>query len=158
MPGQIAVIADCLFPTPLSQYDPNPAPPTPKQQSKQEEPEVSLRPNSTPTGAGGRGRGKKRRPTRGRGRGGRGGGASRTDSEETPLSLDVTARAEDVGRASGILTDEGGAPTAIWSIMNSSESEFSDTEGGRTSKLQSFQSRVRLAALLCLHAVVKVTT
>ena len=175
LPGQIPVVADCLFPTPLSRYDPNPAPQSPQQQSRKEDidtpkddsgTEVSLRPMSTPptpSGAGsgmpGRGKGKRKRPPRGRGRSGRGGGRGRGfDDRDSPLSPAADgAMMPDLG---GVFSDVNDITSTlnspVWSIATSSESEYSDTEGGRTSRVQSFQARVRLAALLCLHAVIKV--
>ena len=43
-----------------------------------------------------------------------------------------------------------------WGRVSSSESEYSDSEGGQMSKLRSASSKVRQASLGCLHSVVKV--
>lgn len=45
---------------------------------------------------------------------------------------------------------------AFWASLVSSDSEFSDTEGGLSSKLPSIASRVRVSALACFHALIKV--
>ncbi|XP_041455848.1 HEAT repeat-containing protein 6-like [Lytechinus variegatus] len=44
-----------------------------------------------------------------------------------------------------------------WGRVSSSESEYSDSEGGQVSKLRSASSKVRQASLGCLHSVVKNT-
>ena len=43
-----------------------------------------------------------------------------------------------------------------WATATSSESEYSDTEGGQASKLRSYLARVRQCALNCFHALIKV--
>lgn len=45
---------------------------------------------------------------------------------------------------------------AFWASLGSSDSDFSDTEGGLSSKLPSVASRVRVSALACFHALIKV--
>ncbi|XP_072043611.1 HEAT repeat-containing protein 6-like isoform X2 [Amphiura filiformis] len=44
-----------------------------------------------------------------------------------------------------------------WGRVSSSESEYSDTEGGQAAKMRSATSKIRQAALACLHATVKNT-
>ncbi|KAK3084159.1 hypothetical protein FSP39_009229 [Pinctada imbricata] len=92
-------VPESLYPTPRSQYDPNPSP-------------------------------------------------SKTDSE--PQNA----------RGQGNDEKSGGGEISLrpgWSKISSSESEYSDTEGGQGSRLRSSCAKVRQCALGCLHATIKNT-
>lgn len=43
-----------------------------------------------------------------------------------------------------------------WQMVSSSESEYSDTEGGNRAKLKSMQTKVRVSAFSALFSVIKV--
>ncbi|XP_043910839.1 HEAT repeat-containing protein 6 [Protopterus annectens] len=47
------------------------------------------------------------------------------------------------------------SPSLSWKRVTSSESEYSDTEGGMQNKLRSYQARVRQGALICFLSTVK---
>ena len=49
------------------------------------------------------------------------------------------------------------SPYPVWSRISSSESEYSDTEGAQSSKLRSYNCRVRQCALGVFHALIKVS-
>lgn len=55
----------------------------------------------------------------------------------------------------GLEADLSGYTT--WSKISSSESEWSDTEGGQGSKLRSICTKVRQCALSCFYWIAKVT-
>lgn len=62
---------------------------------------------------------------------------------------------------SAAVTDDGDIFNKSWPMagkVSSSESEYSDTEGGQMSKLRSLSGKVRHASLGCLHTVFKVGT
>jgi len=46
--------------------------------------------------------------------------------------------------------------TMSWSKLSSSDSEFSESEGGQSSKLRMLHCRIRQCALSCFYAIVKV--
>lgn len=61
---------------------------------------------------------------------------------------------------SAAVTDDGDIFNKSWPMagkVSSSESEYSDTEGGQMSKLRSLSGKVRHASLGCLHTVFKNT-
>ncbi|XP_022108453.1 HEAT repeat-containing protein 6-like [Acanthaster planci] len=66
----------------------------------------------------------------------------------------------ETGRNSNAQSSYNVDPSALfpaWGRVSSSESEYSDTEGGQASKLRSAASKVRQAALTCLHCIIKNT-
>ncbi|XP_071789810.1 HEAT repeat-containing protein 6-like [Asterias amurensis] len=171
-------------PSPSKPTDPAPsrtpkeaAPTTAKQKSpeskkEEEEEEFSLRPG----GGGGSGlrftqpkpqqgkRGKKKgkgrqekgaaTPKKGRD----GGRFASMDGTESPNVASATPT--DVGRSMTGQNPYDVDPSSLfpaWGRVSSSESEYSDTEGGQASKLRAAASKVRQAALACLHCVIKNT-
>ncbi|XP_038058799.1 HEAT repeat-containing protein 6-like [Patiria miniata] len=135
------------------------------------EEELSLRPG----GGGGGGMLPFTQPRPGQGKKGKKKGKGRQEKEKvvTPRKgrdsgrYGATQRAEqpatptvDVGRSSNIQSSYNTDPSSLfpaWGRVSSSESEYSDTEGGQASKLRSAASKVRQAALTCLHCVIKNT-
>ena len=165
LPGSGGNIPTCLYPIPLSSYDPSPSKPAPSQPSTPlKEPEQPS-PRSSDSKSGG-GKGRKGRKKRGGGGGGRGGKENSKDGgqEDDPAFLSGSMDRMTVGGRDAIAGALGGGlqDTAslypVWSKVSSSESEFSDTEGGQANRLKSFHCKVRQCALASLHAVFKVST
>ena len=152
-----ASIPASLYPTPLSQYDPSPAPKpgaTAAAAAKQEDDSLS---QSASTKASAKGSAKKAK----RKKGGKNRGRERENEDEDSmqsgierLNLGATA----MGDSQGLLSSSGGASALVpaWIKLSSSESDYSDTEGGQSSKLRAYHSKVRQCALACFHAVIKV--
>lgn len=81
----------------------------------------------------------------------------RARQQEQSKGEDDESRTAALGGSLGL--DESDVFNQSWPItgkITSSESEYSDTEGGQTSKLRSLSGKVRHASLGCLHSVFKV--
>ena len=168
LPGAPSNIPTCLYPIPFTSYDPTPQPPvsaptTPTPKNLNTEP--SLRPST--------GKSKKRKKGRG------GGNKAFSSAAASPAQSgggggdDVTPAMDGLSLGGGGQADGGtvllGAAGAgsmlmdtaslypVWSKVSSSDSEFSDTEGGQANRIKSFHGKVRQCALACLHALFKVT-
>ncbi|XP_070572306.1 HEAT repeat-containing protein 6-like isoform X2 [Ptychodera flava] len=151
-------IPAALYPTPMSQYDPNPTSP-----AKQEKEDISLRPGSGASGKGSKGQGgkqgkktKKRRSNQKKDK-----AQQDEEGEETEnvtvmsgnLAMQATAN---VG-ARGSSKDDSYSFRLTWDKVSSSESEYSDTEGGEVAKIRSSMSKIRQTALGCLHTIIRCT-
>ncbi len=157
--GSQQPVPECLYPTPLSQYDHTPqSPSTPKTPAAGKEDEVSLRPSTnkaTPKGVVKKGKKK---------RGGKRHKEKENQDEESVESgmarLNVSSSGGSGEQSSyDVLTSSGGASALVpsWIRVSSSESDYSDTEGGQASKLRAYNSKVRQCSLGCFHAVIKVS-
>ena len=85
-------------------------------------------------------------------------GKEEGDADETVTEdmSNLSVSADRSQNASGGSVQDTSALYPQWSKMSSSESEFSDTEGGMSNKLRSFHSRVRQSSLGCFYALIKV--
>ncbi len=169
--GTMISIPSTLYPSSLFQYDVGASPP-PKSavaasRSKDGDQEVSLRPGgggpksgTTPKTSSKK---SKKKKSRNRQQGGdkedyTGGiahdkvaaSSAATPSGATPS--DTGSRAEEQSSSSL----EVPSLWPAWGRVSSSESEYSDTEGGQAAKMRSATSKIRQAALACLHATIKV--
>ncbi|KAJ8043677.1 HEAT repeat-containing protein 6 [Holothuria leucospilota] len=82
----------------------------------------------------------------------------RARQQEQSKGEDDESQTAALGGSLGL--DESDVFNQSWPItgkITSSESEYSDTEGGQTSKLRSLSGKVRHASLGCLHSVFKNT-
>lgn len=138
------VIPERLYPTPLSHYDPNPQQPI---KSPLEQPPAD---KETP-GSGKKSKKKRtKKTTEKKNHNGR-------DIEET--MVDNLTETENLGaKGQGQARDKSGSQNLrpAWTRISSSESEFSDTEGGQSSRLRMSCGKVRQCALACLHTLIKV--
>jgi hypothetical protein len=153
LPSQPSSIPTSLYPIPMSTYDPNPGPnPTPAT-SKAAGADPSTRPSTS----------KNRRGRRRKGGGAKGGGKPQDDVASTSERLD------DLSLGDGLNSPTPGAVSnpattfdpsvlyPVWSKVSSSDSEYSDTEGGQANRLKNAHGKVRQCALGCLHALIKVS-
>nr|XP_055036304.1 HEAT repeat-containing protein 6 [Misgurnus anguillicaudatus] len=146
LPGISVEMPQVLYPAPLPQYETIPAP----------KPESSQEPTAQKKTAGSqqnrkrksRGKGKKAgaEGTRGEEEGESETGAGGVDQSDWSAGL----------QPPGVMSPSGATPhlQPSWKKM-SSDSEFSDPEGGMQSKLRLYQARVRQSALQCFLAVVR---
>ena len=153
MPNHRSIVPPTLYPTPAIHYDPQPAA-APSQSSastdKKEEMSPNLRPGAGKTPTKPAKKSKKRRS--------KAATRERHDEEEQ----DLVSQMESFN-TSDIQDGQSDVPNRLvpsllptWANISGSESDFSDTEGGQTSKLRAYCFKVRLCALGCFHAVVKV--
>ncbi|XP_030637868.1 HEAT repeat-containing protein 6 [Chanos chanos] len=154
--GLNLVMPDVLYPAPLPQYEGLPA-------AKAEAPQEPTTPHK-PAGV----RNKKRK-SRGRGKktsseGKRDDGGEEKEEDEPVGSLRSGGGRR--GEANSEWSQNCGFPSSPFSARTnpqlypswkkgSSDSEFSDPEGGMQSKLRLYQARVRLSALHCFLSVIK---
>ncbi|KFV42035.1 HEAT repeat-containing protein 6, partial [Tyto alba] len=75
------------------------------------------------------------------------------DVQNSPCS-DPRTRASDVAHAPAG-KDHSSSHSASWKRISSSESEYSDAEGGIQSKMRSYQANVRQGALACFLSAIK---
>ncbi|XP_071945428.1 HEAT repeat-containing protein 6-like [Antedon mediterranea] len=177
LPGINGQVSSTLYPSAYYQSEPTPLSPTSspakKEKSKdepKEEPnaEVCLRPGGKGGGAGlrsltpqsGKKSKKKSRNRQSSGNTNPASGTSRPSGQATSKNEPIQAVTN--GATSHAISDVSVTNTAatfmpIWSRVSSSESEYSDTEGGQASRLRSMMSKVRQTALMCLHSVMKNT-
>ena len=164
LPGQQTSILPTLYPRPMPLADPPKTPVTPRAKQSAAD-EVSLRPGSTSKRGRkkGRGRGKAQTSTGGAEEGLTGAGESPVRAGLRNLSLTGEGASRS---AEGSTTDGAGMLGSFdqtvqslfqpWRQGYSSESDFSDTEGGQAAKLRGYHSNVRHCSLGCLHALAKV--
>ncbi|XP_014664957.1 PREDICTED: HEAT repeat-containing protein 6-like isoform X2 [Priapulus caudatus] len=158
LPGQSPHVPDSLFPTPLSRYDPSPNPSSSSSQSNL----LTATPAQEARVQSGR---KKKTDARKKRKG---------NQRKTPRKGDSAADEREQGSSSGQEADESNPSLAEGSAydrygltrglclqptwrVSSSESEYSDTEGGQTAKLRSMQGKVRQCAFSTLLQIVKAT-
>ncbi|XP_042355833.1 HEAT repeat-containing protein 6 [Plectropomus leopardus] len=138
-----------LYPAPLPQYEGVPAA-KPAEPLKPSEP---MKDAATP----GKTSGNKKRKPRGKGKKTSTEESRGDDGEEDDREANQKGGGREGGRGDGesLLSKPSGPSLYPSWIRASSDSEFSDTEGGAQSKLRLYHGRVRQRALHCLLAVVK---
>lgn len=130
-----------LYPTPLPQNDPVP--------SKVSEPKGKEE-SATKQDASAKGEGKKPRKKRPNKKG---------KIKDEDVSGGGSQGKQSASQSEGACPDGDGVTPPLnvtWPFLSTSESEFSDTEGGQVSKTRSLHTRLRQWAFGCLHAVIKV--
>ncbi|KAK6184220.1 hypothetical protein SNE40_006730 [Patella caerulea] len=136
--SQPSQIPESLCPTPLSQYDPNPAKPAAKQTATDtEQKETDSNKES------GKNKGKKNRK-------------KKQEKSETAQVEKNVEKPEIKNPAKGIEEDSIHLRPS-WAKFHSSDSEYSDTEAGQSSRVRSAYTKVRQCALNCLHTIIKNT-
>ena len=138
-------VPDSLYPTPLSQYDPNPTLPI-KTENEQQKSEVHMQ-GKKPSAS------KKAKKKKGKKPAMENDTKNNEEDNYTESTLDTARGQGQSGRVQ--MADNGFRPA--WSKISSSESDYSDTEGGQGSRLRSSCAKVRQCALGCLHATIKVS-
>uniref|UniRef100_A0A672T658 HEAT repeat-containing protein 6 n=1 Tax=Sinocyclocheilus grahami TaxID=75366 RepID=A0A672T658_SINGR len=146
LPGISVEMPQVLYPAPLPQYETIPAAkPEPSQDSASQQ--------------------NKKRKSRGKGK--KAGAEGKNDGEEgegdhisghhKTGGAGVVQSAWSLGSQSASVTSPSGVTPQLYPSWKkgSSDSEFSDPEGGMQSKLRLYQARVRQSALQCFLAVVK---
>ena len=142
VPGFSPYLPAVLYPTPMGQNDPKPqAPKTPKPDEG-----VSLRPGAK-SGA----KSASRKPRRGK-------KPSKPKQDEQEVEVQRSTEGEGQGPAAGSGVTQGNAAFEFYPQYKicSSESEFSDNEGGQESRLRQKCCSVRQNSLACLHSTIKV--
>ncbi|XP_009068831.1 PREDICTED: HEAT repeat-containing protein 6, partial [Acanthisitta chloris] len=144
LPGLSIEVPTALYPAPLPQYDR-------RSPGKQEHSEAAP---AKPSGN----RRKKSKGKQKKGEPGEEGGeeAGAAGAEAVPVSDVLKLQLEDV--QSSPCLDRPRAPDAVcssWRGVSSSESEYSDAEGGIQSKVRSYQATVRQGALACFLSATK---
>ncbi|XP_063396144.1 HEAT repeat-containing protein 6-like isoform X1 [Mytilus trossulus] len=133
------MVPDTLHPTPLSNVEPSSSDKTPTSPQK-----------SQAEGQGNK-KSKKRKPKKGKeqdeGQPDQGKGQDDTNLAQAVNGLSVE----------GQVRGEQAVFRPAWAKISSSESDFSDTEGGQSSRYRSTCAKVRQCALACLHTVIKNT-
>ncbi|RUS80031.1 hypothetical protein EGW08_012201, partial [Elysia chlorotica] len=151
-----------LFPNAVTPYDPLASPRThisnPSQAAKNMSSQQSQGKQGTSTSPGESTRKKqKKRKSRGKG-GGEGDGEDR-DADDAKKRWDEPPLQEEDGRAAAVSVTEG-CTTLPWDPsllkVSSSDSEFSDTEGGRARYQKAESVRVRHSALICFLNIVRI--
>ncbi|XP_072164191.1 HEAT repeat-containing protein 6-like [Diadema setosum] len=146
-------IPSTLFPSSLYQHLTNPSPSkpsAPKGEDGGENPEGRGTGGGTPKSSSGK-KSKKR------------GGRRQQEKEQKQTERQAeNSKSQGVRSTDGTDSDGSSSQDALsfwpnWGRVSSSESEYSDSEGAQVSKLKSASSKVRQAALGCLHSVVKNT-
>lgn len=142
-PGAPAVVPTSLTSVPLAQYDTQaPAHDTNKDKlPATDDKTTGVKSNQASK--------KKNKRTRNRNK--KTPGEVRGDQDENDDALEPESSAQSA-EMDALAT---GGP-AFWASLGSSDSDYSDTEGGSSSKLPSIASRVRVCALACFHALIKV--
>ena len=142
VPGFSPYLPAVLYPTPMGQNDPKPAAPkTPKPDEG-----VSLRPGAK-SGA----KSASRKPRRGK-------KPSKPKQDEQEVEGQRSTEGEGQGSAAVSGVTQGSAVFEFYPQYKicSSESEFSDNEGGQASRLRQKCCSVRQNSLACLHSTIKV--
>lgn len=144
LPGISVKMPQVLYPAPLPQYETIPAvKPEPAQDTPAQKKTAASQ--------------QKKRKSRGKGK--KGGGEGKQDGEADDVSAagggDQSGWSH--GSQSSMLTSPSVATPQLYPSWKkcSSDSEFSDPEGGMQSKLRLYQARVRQSSLQCFLAVVK---
>lgn len=135
LPGAPISVPDSLYPTPLSQYDPSPT------NSARSELQAN---DETSAKSGGGKKYKKKKAKK---------GAESTRNTTAKSSQD---KDDENDEADSSRSREAVSFRPNWAKISSSESEYSDTEGGQSSQLRSLHAKVRQCALACLHTTIKV--
>lgn len=138
LPGAPVSVPESLYPTPLSQYDPSPSSPT------KPEPQTN---DESSAKAGGPKKYKKKKAKKGA-------EAARNATAKSSQDKDEDENEETELPKSRAAESVSFRPN--WAKISSSESEYSDTEGGQSSRLRSQHAKVRQCALACLHTTIKV--
>ncbi|XP_068011058.1 HEAT repeat-containing protein 6 [Melanerpes formicivorus] len=156
LPGLSIEVPPALYPAPLPQYDR-------RSPLKQEQPEPAT--CKQPGGRRKKSKGKQRKEESGEEGGedlGDAGAEAALGAEMLKLQLgDVQSRpgldpqAQPSGAAQLPMGKDLSAPHSSWKRISSSESEYSDAEGGIQSKVRSYQASVRQGALGCFLSAVK---
>ncbi|NXO29350.1 HEAT6 protein, partial [Cisticola juncidis] len=141
LPGLSIEVPTALYPAPLPQYDKRSPP-------KQEQPEPATKQA-----------GSRRKKCKGKQKKGEFGEEGREDSgdagKESVLGADLQKlHLEEVQKGPGA-GSRALCPVQGWRGVSSSESEYSDTEGGIQSKVRSYQANVRQGALACFLSTIK---
>lgn len=164
LPGNPTAVPSTIYPrpVPLPEATKTPAPTKPAETATSDG--VSLRPTPTKPGSGK----KNKKKARSRGK-------ERTESESEEATVQVQGGVQNLSlnteaqvvRPGSLSVDPGQTSGSTeytiqslfqpWRHGYSSESDFSDTEGGQSAKLRSYYSNVRQSTLGCLHAVVRVS-
>ncbi|KAJ0062067.1 hypothetical protein NL108_015269, partial [Boleophthalmus pectinirostris] len=136
-PGVSVEWPSVLYPAPLPQYE---GPSSPRQPETTKPPEMS--------------KNNKKRKSRGKGK-----KNTTEENEDEDVDGEITNKQEALKEQCAAEKENTAKPSAqnlypSWK-QTSSDSEFSDPEGGAQSKLRLYHGRVRQGALLCLLAVVK---
>ncbi|XP_048733052.1 HEAT repeat-containing protein 6-like isoform X2 [Ostrea edulis] len=134
LPGAPISVPDSLYPTPLSQYDPSPT------NSARSELQAN---DETSAKSGGGKKYKKKKAKK---------GAESTRNTTAKSSQD---KDDENDEADSSRSREAVSFRPNWAKISSSESEYSDTEGGQSSQLRSLHAKVRQCALACLHTTIK---
>ncbi|XP_077996052.1 HEAT repeat-containing protein 6-like [Glandiceps talaboti] len=142
-------IPTTLYPTPISQYDPKPA----SSAKQQDGEDAATRSGSGKSGKGGKQQQSKRTKKR------------RSNQKKEKEQPDEGGEIDDRTVATGTLAmgisakgsskDDVFSFRPTWDRVSSSESEYSDTEGGEVAKIRSLMSKIRQTALGCLHTVIR---
>uniref|UniRef100_A0A673ILG5 HEAT repeat-containing protein 6 n=1 Tax=Sinocyclocheilus rhinocerous TaxID=307959 RepID=A0A673ILG5_9TELE len=153
LPGISVEMPQVLYPAPLPQYETIPAAkPEPSQDSAAQKKTAGSQQN-------------KKRKSRGKGK--KAGAEGKNDGEEgegdhisghhKTGGAGVVQSTWCLGSQSASVTSPSGVTPQLYTSWKkgSSDSEFSDPEGGMQSKLRLYQARVRQSALQCFLAVVK---
>ncbi|KAK7926149.1 hypothetical protein WMY93_008459 [Mugilogobius chulae] len=148
-PGVSAEWPSVLYPAPLPQYEGTSSP---------RQPEIS-KPAETAKQGTGRSKPSANKKRKSRGKGKKNATDESKDGDEDCDGEEATNKQESLkeraaSEAENVLKSSAQNFYPSWK-QTSSDSEFSDAEGGAQSKLRVYQGRVRQAALLCLLAVVK---
>ncbi|XP_060065028.1 HEAT repeat-containing protein 6-like [Ylistrum balloti] len=80
------------------------------------------------------------------------------DGDEKTLTLDgdvVHSEGQGSSMTAGLEVPVDNRP--VWAKISSSDSDYSDTDGGQGSRMRSYHTKVRQCALACLHTVIKTT-
>lgn len=140
-PGAPAVVPTSLTSVPLAQYDTQ----TPgSRDANKDKPSAT---DDKPTNAKSNQASKKKKQ-RSRNRNKKTGEVQDQDENDDAVEPENTKSTENDVLAMG--------GPAFWASLGSSDSDFSDTELGSSSKLPSIASRVRVSALATFHAMIKV--
>ncbi|VDI23178.1 Hypothetical predicted protein [Mytilus galloprovincialis] len=140
------MVPETLHPTPLSNVEPSSADKTPTS------PQKSQAEDNT-KGQGNK-KSKKRKPKKGKEQDGdqQGQPDHGQGQDDTKLSQAMNGLSVE-----GQVRGEQAVFRPAWAKISSSESDFSDTEGGQSSRYRSTCAKVRQCALACLHTVIKNT-
>ncbi|XP_033748444.1 HEAT repeat-containing protein 6-like [Pecten maximus] len=79
------------------------------------------------------------------------------NGEETASTIDGDIQGENQGSLTTVELGSSLSTRPVWAKISSSDSDYSDTEGGQGSRMRSYHTKVRQCALACLHTVIKTT-
>ncbi|OWF39764.1 HEAT repeat-containing protein 6-like [Mizuhopecten yessoensis] len=139
-------IPERLYPTPLRQYDTSP--------SGQSTPHGEQKPEEETQGASKSQASKKSKKKKAKKSPEKSNKSQ--DGNRTTLTSD-NGQSEGQGSVTTVGLDAAVDTRPVWAKIGSSDSDYSDTEGGQGSRLRSHHTKVRQCALVCLHTVIKTT-